>query len=53
MIVSDIDLPVLGNEKQVGQAVRDSGIPREDIYVTTKLPCVFDSLIKCYAITDN
>ncbi|KDQ28097.1 hypothetical protein PLEOSDRAFT_29218 [Pleurotus ostreatus PC15] len=27
-----------GNEKQVGQAVRDSGIPREDIYVTTKLP---------------
>ena len=27
-----------GNEKEVGQAVRDSGIPREEIYVTSKLP---------------
>jgi 2,5-diketo-D-gluconate reductase A len=26
-----------GNEKEVGQAVRDSGLPREDIFVTTKL----------------
>jgi diketogulonate reductase-like aldo/keto reductase len=25
------------NEKEVGQAVRESGIPREDIFVTTKL----------------
>lgn len=25
------------NEKEVGQAVRDSGIPREEIFVTTKL----------------
>ena len=27
-----------GNEDEVGQAVRDSGVPREDIFVTTKLP---------------
>ena len=26
------------NEESVGRAVRDSGIPREDIYVTSKLP---------------
>lgn len=27
-----------GNEKSVGQAIKDSGIPREEIFVTTKLP---------------
>lgn len=27
-----------GNEEEVGRAIRDSGIPREDIFVTTKLP---------------
>ena len=27
-----------GNEEQVGQAVAESGVPREDIFVTTKLP---------------
>ncbi len=26
------------NEKSVGEAIRDSGIPREQIFVTTKLP---------------
>lgn len=26
-----------GNEKQVGQAIKDSGVPREDLFVTTKL----------------
>lgn len=26
------------NEREVGRAVRDSGIPREDVFVTTKLP---------------
>jgi len=26
------------NEKQVGQAIRDSGISREEIFVTTKIP---------------
>ncbi|HET6214688.1 MAG TPA: aldo/keto reductase [Micromonosporaceae bacterium] len=26
------------NEAEVGQAVRDSGVPREDIFITTKLP---------------
>jgi diketogulonate reductase-like aldo/keto reductase len=27
-----------GNEKQVGQAIRDSGISRQQIFVTTKIP---------------
>ena len=27
-----------GNEEEVGRAVRDSGLPREDVFVTTKLP---------------
>jgi diketogulonate reductase-like aldo/keto reductase len=27
-----------GNEAEVGQALRDSGVPREDVFVTTKLP---------------
>ncbi|PFG35408.1 2,5-diketo-D-gluconate reductase A [Flavimobilis soli] len=26
-----------GNEREVGQAVRESGLPREDVFVTTKL----------------
>ena len=26
-----------GNEEEVGMAVRDSGVPREELYVTTKL----------------
>jgi diketogulonate reductase-like aldo/keto reductase len=28
---------IYGNERDVGQAVRDSGIPREQIFITTKL----------------
>lgn len=28
---------VYGNEQEVGQALRDSGIPREDVFLTTKL----------------
>lgn len=27
-----------GNEDQIGRALRDSGVPREDVFVTTKLP---------------
>ena len=27
-----------GNESEVGRAVKDSGVPREDIFITTKLP---------------
>jgi 2,5-diketo-D-gluconate reductase A len=27
-----------GNEKEVGRAVQDSGIPREEVFITTKLP---------------
>jgi diketogulonate reductase-like aldo/keto reductase len=26
------------NESEVGRALRDSGVPREDVFVTTKLP---------------
>jgi 2,5-diketo-D-gluconate reductase A len=26
-----------GNEREVGQAVRESGVPREDVFVTSKL----------------
>ncbi len=29
---------VYGNESEVGQALRDSGVAREDIFVTTKFP---------------
>ncbi|CEP17417.1 hypothetical protein [Parasitella parasitica] len=28
---------VYGNEKEVGKAIKDSGIPREDLFITTKL----------------
>jgi 2,5-diketo-D-gluconate reductase A len=27
-----------GNESEVGRAIRDSGVPREELFVTTKLP---------------
>ena len=30
---------IYGNEDQVGRAIRDSGIPREEIFLTTKLWC--------------
>jgi len=26
-----------GNEKEVGEAIKESGIPRNEIYITTKL----------------
>jgi 2,5-diketo-D-gluconate reductase A len=29
---------IYGNEREVGQAVAESGVPREEIFVTTKLP---------------
>ncbi|KAH9914829.1 Aldo/keto reductase [Fomitopsis serialis] len=29
-----------GNEEHVGKAIRESGIPREEIFVTTKLPSI-------------
>ncbi len=29
---------VYRNEREVGRAVRDSGLPREDVFVTTKVP---------------
>lgn len=30
---------IYGNETAVGKAIRDSGIPREDLFITTKLWC--------------
>ena len=27
-----------GNEDQVGRALRDSGLPRDEVFITTKLP---------------
>src|ERR671916_292628 len=27
-----------GNEAEVGRALRDSGVPRDEVFVTTKLP---------------
>ncbi|KAK9468061.1 NADP-dependent oxidoreductase domain-containing protein [Lipomyces arxii] len=32
---------VYGNEAEVGKAIKDSGISREDIFLTTKLWCTF------------
>jgi len=29
---------IYGNEREVGRALRDSGVPREEVFVTTKLP---------------
>jgi hypothetical protein len=29
-----------GNEAQVGKAIREGGVPREEIFLTTKLKCV-------------
>lgn len=29
-----------GTERAVGEAIRESGIPREEVFVTTKLPYV-------------
>ncbi|KAI8883475.1 Aldo/keto reductase [Backusella circina FSU 941] len=28
---------IYGNEKEVGQAIKDSGVPREELFITTKL----------------
>lgn len=39
-----------GNEEAVGKAVRDSGVPREEIFVVTKLPSVFYLSIELKAI---
>ena len=27
-----------GNEQEVGRALRDSGLPRDEVFITTKLP---------------
>ncbi|MDN6625782.1 MAG: aldo/keto reductase [Pisciglobus halotolerans] len=40
-----------GNEENVGKAIRDSGIPREDIFVTSKLPAEikgYDETLKAF-----
>ena len=28
-----------GNEEEVGRAIRASGVPRDELFVTTKVPC--------------
>lgn len=28
---------MIGNENEVGQGIKDSGVPREDIFLTSKL----------------
>jgi alcohol dehydrogenase (NADP+) len=33
-----------GNEKEVGEAIKESGIPREELFITTKLYVGFHSL---------
>lgn len=42
-----------GNEASVGRAVRDSGIPREDIFVTSKLPAEAKSYEQALADFDT
>lgn len=36
-LISTGFLIVSGNENEVGQGIRDSGVPREDIFITSKL----------------
>ena len=38
-----------GNEKEVGEAIRNSGIPREEIFVTTKIRSPVGSVSESYA----
>ena len=43
-----------GNEESVGKAVRDSGISREDIFITTKLPAevkTYDGALETFETT--
>jgi diketogulonate reductase-like aldo/keto reductase len=45
-----------GNEASVGRAVRDSGIPRDQIFVTTKLPAEikeYDRAVASFEATDR
>lgn len=39
-----------GNEKSIGKAIKDKGIKREDIFITTKIPAeikTYEGAIKC------
>lgn len=39
-----------GNEESVGKAIKDSGISREEIFITTKIPAeikTYDEAVKC------
>jgi len=48
---------VYGNEKEVGQGIKDSGVKREDLFVTSKLPAEtknYDDALKDFDTTmDN
>ena len=42
---------IYGNEKEVGQAVRESGVPRSELFITTKLQGLdrgYDSALKAF-----
>ncbi|KAF8513844.1 NADP-dependent oxidoreductase domain-containing protein [Hysterangium stoloniferum] len=41
------------NEKQVGEAVRESGIKREDIFITSKIASPDHGYEKCLAVVDE
>lgn len=37
-----------GNEQEVGQGIKDSGVPREELFITSKLWCTYhDRVAEC------
>jgi len=37
---------IYGNEKEVGQGIKDSGVPRGEIFITSKLWCTYHSRVE-------
>lgn len=37
---------MLQNEDEVGQGIKDSGVPREKIFITSKLWCTFHDRVE-------
>lgn len=47
---------VYGNEESVGRAIKDSGIPREELFITTKCPAeikTYDGALKSFETSMN
>ena len=47
---------VYGNEESVGRAIKDSGIPREELFITTKCPAeikTYDGAMKSFETSMN